>query len=110
MSVFTLNMGRKLLENFGIVEKTIAALKKERGKLVKRLKSINGIEAFDSKTDFVLFHTEKPYETVYQKLLSRAILVKKFGKILHLDNCLRTTVGLPEMNTKLLDALEEISK
>jgi histidinol-phosphate aminotransferase len=108
LSVFTLNMGRKLLENFSIVEKTIAVLKAERGTLIKKLNNVNGIEAFDSKTNFVLFNTDKPCAEVYQNLLEQGILVKKFGKILHLQNCLRTTVGLPKMNAKLLEALELI--
>lgn len=108
VSVFTLNMGRKLLENLGMVKKTVEELKVERGALIKKLNSISGIEAFDSKTDFVLFNTAKPCEDVYQKLQNQGILIKKFGKILHLENCLRTTVGLPQMNAKLLEALEEI--
>jgi histidinol-phosphate aminotransferase len=108
VSVFTLSMGRKLLENFALVEKTVKELKAERETLIKKLNSISGIEAFDSKTDFVFFNTDKPYEDVYQNLLGRGILVKKFGKILHLDDCLRTTVGLPHMDAKLLEALEEI--
>jgi histidinol-phosphate aminotransferase len=108
VSVFTLGMGLKLLENRAMVAKTVEALKAERGTLIKKLNSISGIEAFDSKTDFVLFNTDKPCENVYQKLQSQGILIKKFGKILHLENCLRTTVGLPQMNAKLLEALEEI--
>jgi histidinol-phosphate aminotransferase len=108
LSVFTLNMGRKLLENFSIVEKTIAVLKAERETLIEKLDNVNGIEAFDSKTNFVLFNTDKPYAEVYQNLLGQGILVKKFGKILHLQNCLRTTVGLPKMNAKLLEALKLI--
>jgi histidinol-phosphate aminotransferase len=108
VSVFTLNMGRKLLENLAIAEKTVKALKVERGTLIKKLDNISGIEAFDSKTDFVLFNTDKPCEDVYQKLQKKGILIKKFGKILHLENCLRTTVGLPQMNAKLLEALKEI--
>lgn len=108
ISVFTLGMGRKLLENRAMVKKTVEALKSERGKLIKKLENVGGIEAFDSKTDFVLFNTDKPFEDVYQKLQTLGILIKKFGKILHLKNCLRTTVGLPQMNTKLLEALEEI--
>jgi histidinol-phosphate aminotransferase len=108
VSVFTLNMGQKLLKNLDIVKKTVKELKVERRTLIKKLNKINGIEAFDSKTNFVLFNTDKPYEDVYQNLLKKGILVKKFGKILHLDNCLRTTVGLPKMNAKLLEALEEI--
>jgi histidinol-phosphate aminotransferase len=108
VSVFTLNMGQKLLQNLDIVKKAVEELKVERGTLTKKLNKINGIEAFDSKTNFVLFNTDKPYEDVYQNLLKKGILVKKFGKILHLDNCLRTTVGLPKMNAKLLEALKEI--
>jgi histidinol-phosphate aminotransferase len=108
VSVFTLNMGQKLLENLDTVKKAVEELKVERGTLTKKLNKINGIEAFDSKTNFVLFNTDKPYDDVYQNLLRQGILVKKFGKILHLDNCLRTTVGLPKMNAKLLEALKEI--
>jgi len=108
LSVFTLGMGRKLLENRAMVKKTVETLKSERGKLIKKLENVSGIKAFDSKTDFVLFNTDKPFEDVYQKLQTQGILIKKFGKILHLENCLRTTVGLPQMNTKLLEALEEI--
>ena len=108
VSVFTLGMGRKLLENRAMVEKTVEELKSEREKLIENLENIRGINAFDSKTDFVLFNTDKPFEDVYQKLQTQGILIKKFGRILHLENCLRTTVGLPQMNTKLLEALEEI--
>jgi histidinol-phosphate aminotransferase len=108
VSAFTLSMGQKLLENSDIAKKAVEELKVERAILINRLNKISGIEAFNSKTNFVLFNTDKPYEDVYQNLLRQGILVKKFGKILHLDNCLRTTVGLPKMNAKLLEALEEI--
>jgi histidinol-phosphate aminotransferase len=108
VSVFTLNMGQKLLENLDIVKKAVEELKVERGTLTKKLNKIHGVEAFDSKTNFVLFSTDEPYDDVYQKLLKKGVLIKKVGKILHLDNCLRTTVGLPQMNAKLLEALKEI--
>ncbi len=108
VSVFTLSMGLKLLENLATVKKAVEALKAERTALIKKLNGISGVEAFDSKTNFVLFNVDKPYVDVYQNLLKRCILVKKFGKILHLDNCLRITVGLPEMNAKLLTALKDI--
>jgi histidinol-phosphate aminotransferase len=108
VSVFTLSMGQKLLESVLIAKKAVEELKAERGTLIKKLNKVNGIEAFDSKTNFVLFNTDKPCVEVCQNLLGQGILVKKFGKILHLDNCLRTTVGLPQMNAKLLEALELI--
>jgi histidinol-phosphate aminotransferase len=107
VSVFTLNMGQKLLENLDTVKKAVEELKVERGTLIKRLNKIGGVKAFDSETNFVLFNTEKPSEDVYENLLKKGILIKKYGKILHMDNCLRTTVGLPKMNDKLLEALKE---
>jgi len=108
VSIVTLSMGRKLLENIEVVEKAVKELKNERGTLIKSLNEIDGIEAFDSKTNFVLFNTVKPNDDVYQSLLVRGLLIKKLGKIQHLKNCLRTTVGLPQMTAKLLEALREI--
>jgi histidinol-phosphate aminotransferase len=107
VNVVSLSMGRKLLENVEIVRESVAALKAERGKLIRRLNEIRGIEAFDSKTNFVLFNTEKPYEEVYLSVLKRGLVIKKLGKLLAYANCLRSTVGLPEMNAKLLTALRE---
>lgn len=108
VSAFTLNMGQKLLKNVEVMRKAVTELKSERGKLIKKLNEINGIEAFDSQANFVLFNTIKPCEEVYQSLLKRGLLIKKLGKILNLENCLRTTVGLPQMNARLLEALREI--
>jgi len=108
VSVVTLSMGRKLLENIEVVEKAVKELKSERRKLIKSLNEINGVEAFDSKTNFVLYNTVKPSEDVYQSLLKQGIVIKNLGKILQFENCLRTTVGLPQMNAKLLEALKKI--
>jgi histidinol-phosphate aminotransferase len=108
VSSFTLNMGKKLLETFSLVAKSVEELKKERGKLITQLNKVNGIRAFDSQANFVFFTVDKPYELVYQNLLSKGLLIKKLGKILHLDNCFRTTVGLPWMNERLIENLKKI--
>ena len=100
-------MGRKMLENIEIMRESVAALKAERGKLINRLNEIKGVEAFDSKANFVLFNTQKPYEGVYESALRKGLVIKKLGKLLKYPNCLRSTVGLPEMNIKLLTALKE---
>lgn len=107
INIVSLTMGRKLLENIGIVQRAVAALKDERRKLISRLNEIRGVEAFDSQANFVLLNTSKPYGNVYVDLLRRGIIVKKLGRLLTYENCLRVTVGLPEMNVKLLNALKE---
>jgi len=109
VSSVTLRMGLKLLENADVVEKAVTRLKVERKKLIRRLNQVNGVRAFDSHTNFVLFQTDEQSDAVYQGLLSRGILVRNLGKILHLNNCFRATVGTPRMNAKLVDGLKEIS-
>ena len=107
VNVVSLRMGRKMLENIGLMRESVAALKAERGKLINRLNEIKGVEAFDSKANFVLFNITKSYIEAYERALSKGLVIKKLGKLLNYDNCLRTTVGLPEMNQKLLRALSE---
>ena len=80
----------------------------ERGKLIKSLNEIKGVQAFDSQADFLLVNTQKPADEVNEKLLKRGIMLKKWGKILQYENCFRVTVGLPEMNAKLIRALKKI--
>jgi len=107
VNVISLSMGRKMLENISMVHESVAALKKERGKLISQLNNVKGIQAFDSKTNFVVFNAQKLYTEVYETALSQGIVIKKLGKLLGYENCLRTTVGLPQMNIKLLNALKK---
>jgi histidinol-phosphate aminotransferase len=108
VSGFTLRMGGKMLDNVNLMKKSVRELIAERGKLIKSLNEIKGVQAFDSQADFLLVSTQMPADEVNQKLLKRGIMLKKWGKILQYDNCFRVTVGLPKMNAKLVEALKEI--
>jgi len=108
VNIIALKVGAKILENVGIVENAIKKMKLEREKLTKALNIISGVKTFDSQTNFVLFQTDKPSTKVYQGLLKRGIIVKNLGSILKFNNCFRATVGLPEMNVRLIEALKEI--
>ncbi len=107
ISVISLSLGRKMLENVALVKESTEALKMERRKLINELNEIKGTEAFESKTNFVLFNTDKSYEEIYENMLKQGLIIKKLGKLLKYPNCLRTTVGLPEMNSRLLKALRQ---
>jgi len=108
VSTLVLELVPKLLRNIGVFEEALQSLKKERSKLIKRLNNINGIKAFDSKTNFVLFNTEKKSDEISRSLLDQGLLIRKLGKILKMNGCLRTTVGPPEINNRLLYALDKI--
>ena len=108
VSGFTIRIGIKMLENIDITQKAVASLVAERGKFIKALNQIEGVQAFPSQADFLLINTQKPADEVYAALLKRGIMLKKWGKLLQHDNCFRVTVGLPEMNAKLIEALKQI--
>jgi histidinol-phosphate/aromatic aminotransferase/cobyric acid decarboxylase-like protein len=40
-------------------------------------------------------------------VLKQGLVIKKLGRLLRYQNCLRSTVGLPETNEKLLKVLKE---
>jgi len=103
-----LKMGLKLLMNIEIMKGAVKKIKKERGRLIEKLNGIDGVKAFDSQTNFVLFQTEKGSDEIFEALLKRGVLVRNVGSVLRLGECLRTTVGLPEMNNELLAALERV--
>jgi histidinol-phosphate aminotransferase len=107
VNVVSLRMGTKMLDNVEIMRQSVLELKAERGKLINRLNQIEGVEAFDSKANFVLFKTAKPHTEAYEAALQKGLVIKKLGKLLNHNNCLRTTVGKPDMNVKLLKILRE---
>ncbi len=108
VSGFTLRMGGKMLDNITLMREAVRALVAERKYLIKALNQIKGVQAFNSQADFLLVNTAKPADEVYARLLERGIMLKKWGRILQYPNCFRVTVGLPEMNKKLIDSLKEI--
>lgn len=103
-----LKMGLKLLGNVGIMRDAAGRMKNERKRLIKRLNEISGVNAFDSQANFVLVQANDGSDEVFQALLKQGVIIRNVGKVLNLGNCLRVTVGLPQMNYKLLAALEQI--
>jgi len=61
-------------------------------------------------TNFILFNTPVDAETVYQKLLRKGIIIRKFGKILDYENCLRVTVAPKQFMDAFLKVLKEALK
>jgi len=108
VSTVTLRVGLKMLDE---MEKVLSAKDRmivEREKLVKELNQIEGVKAFPSDANFILFKTSKRSKLVLEELIKKHVLVRYIRDVLYLGDCLRTTVGLSKMNKHLLNALREI--
>jgi histidinol-phosphate aminotransferase len=98
----------KLLNRFEVVKGWIDGVKSERGRLLKELRSLGGIEVLDSKANFVTFRPKAYAERVYRGLLGKGVIVKDLGDLPVIRHCLRVTVGRPYMNDVFLRVLKEV--
>ena len=98
----------KLLSKFEVVRNWINKIKRERKRLIEKLRFLDGIEVLDSKANFVTFRPNGDADRIYEGLLGKGIAIKNLGALPVIGHCLRVTVGLPEMNDVFLKCLREI--
>ncbi|HET6458527.1 MAG TPA: histidinol-phosphate transaminase [Nitrosopumilaceae archaeon] len=83
-------------------------IKKERSRIIEKLRAMKVFEVYDSKANFVLFVARGSNQRIYKALIEQGILVKNLGKIGNHEGCLRVTVGSQEMNSKFLLAIRDL--
>jgi histidinol-phosphate aminotransferase len=101
----SLAMASKVLEHRPLFETAATAVQTERARLLHQLRRVDGVEAFDSRANFILFKPRGNARGVFEGLLRRGVLVRDVGPVLDHGRCLRVTVGTPDMNAQFLDAL-----
>ena len=70
-----------MLENIGLMRESVEALKAERGKLIKALNEIKGVEAFDSQGKLcAVQHRRSPLTKSTRKLLQTGHNAQEMGQ------------------------------
>ncbi len=96
-----------LLERREVFERQAAAIVAERARLERALAALRGVAAFPSAANFVLARVPDA-PLAFEALRQRGILVRTLhGTHPLLANCLRLTVGTPDENTRMLEALAQ---
>ncbi len=99
-----------ILENISLLEKQAGQIRNDRSFVYDSLLKIDGVEAWPSEANFILFKVEdKGADYVHSELLKHKILIKNLHGV-HplLENCLRVTIGTKEENEMFLSKLMEI--
>lgn len=79
-----------------------------RSELIEGLKSIPGIDAvYPTDANFILVRLTKASQ-LFDALRQRGIVLRDQSKQPTLENCIRITVGTPDENRRLLQAMTEI--
>ena len=85
-----------------------AVLRGERERLQAAFRAIPGVRAYPSEANMILVRVPDA-QRAFDGMKARGVLVKNIGAALGhplLANCLRLTVGAPEENTQMIDALK----
>lgn len=110
VNVITERLVLQELEREEVRREQIAVLVGERKRLVAALERLPMVRrVFGSDANFVLVRVDEP-RRVYGRLIERGIIVRDRSKIEGCEGCLRLTVGTPEENATLLDALTHLDE
>jgi histidinol-phosphate aminotransferase len=80
----------------------------ERARLYEALTSINGLTPVRSRANFILVRSAIDPKQVFAELLNRNILIRDVSSYPMLSDYFRLSVGTPDENDLLLEALMEI--
>jgi histidinol-phosphate aminotransferase len=94
------------LEHAGEFAAQAEVLRSERAKLLRTLAAIPGVRPFPSEANMILVRVPDS-KRAFEGMKARGVLVKNIaGMHPLLANCLRLTVGTPEENLLMIDALK----
>jgi histidinol-phosphate aminotransferase len=98
------------LQNVDKKEAMVRELLQQREIIMESLRNLKMVEhVFSSETNFILARF-KNARRVYEKLVSRNIIIRDRSGLSNCDGCLRITVGKPQENEMLLALLKEMDQ
>jgi histidinol-phosphate aminotransferase len=105
MNVLTQAAALFLLERLDVLEEQAARIRADRDTLAKALAALPGVTVYPSEANFLLLRVPDSNRS-FEGLLRQGVLVRNLDGP-SMKNCLRITVGTPDENRILLNALRE---
>jgi histidinol-phosphate aminotransferase len=106
----TSKMALEALANIAQMQETLKKILSERQRLVAELTALPCVQTvFPSDANFLLVRFTNAND-IYNKLVERGIIIRNRTTEPMLQDCLRITVGTPDENNQLLNALKEICR
>lgn len=108
VNVRTQDLALDALENAYKKDIWVDEILTQRDKLIKALKSLKIVDkVFPTDANFVLVRVKDAPGT-YQYLMDNQIIVRDRSRVTLCYNCIRITVGTPEENERLIEALKNL--
>jgi len=108
LSILTQQKGLELLSDEKLMLDWVAVILKEREKMIANLKKFPFVvQVYPTDANFVLVKTHDP-RGIYQYLVDEKIIVRDRSSISLCEGCLRISIGSPEENATLIEALDDL--
>ncbi|RMF88802.1 MAG: histidinol-phosphate transaminase [Nitrospinota bacterium] len=96
---------RVILEEWPLIEPQIAQIVAERDRLYRKLQTIPHLTVYPSEANFFLLQCARGGAALWEHLMAEGILVRRYPDHPMLKEMLRVTVGQPEENEVLCQAI-----
>lgn len=107
LNAFSQAAARVVLAQRDLFKEQINTLIEQRKVVFRALQEMEGVTAYHSDTNYLLFRTNYDSKVIYQGLLDKGILIRKLGGP-ELPGFLRMSIGTLEENQKFLQALTAV--
>jgi len=109
VNILTQQKALELLSDNDTMQRWVKELLEERTRLIETLKTKDFVKkVYPTDANFVLIKTPEP-KKIYNYLVDRKIIVRDRSNVTLCEGCLRITVGTPEENRELIEALDGLS-
>ncbi len=107
INVLTQASAEFALNHYAMLQEQADRIRADRDALYAALRSLPGVTAFPSQSNFILFRVAAGRAgEIFQRLKAAGVLIKNLhGSHPALRDCLRVTVGMPEENRAFLSAM-----
>lgn len=106
LGILTQQKGLELLANEPQKLEWVAIILKEREKMIENLKKYPFVvKVYPTNANFILVKTHDP-NGIYRYLVDEKIIVRNRSSITLCEDCLRISIGSPEENATLIEALD----
>lgn len=106
VNILTQQKALELLKETDTMQKWVVLLLEERTKLIEQLKDFQFVQQiYPTDANFILVKVNNT-KSLYNHLVDHRIIIRDRSKISLCNGCVRITVGSPEENSQLTDALK----
>ncbi len=112
LSIISIMLAEAALRNLGEMRGNVRKIVRERKRVYKELRDVEAVAPYPSETNFILFRVKggaSQAARLHTALMKKGFVLRSYSRPTGIGDCLRLTIGTPEVNARFLSVLHEVS-